>query len=319
MPEPSTRVIHPVHNDKSRQSRAVVTPIYQTSTWVLSDSEQFGPAAQEPREPNFYTRHGNPNQAEVAAVVADLEGAEAGMVFASGMGTICTAILALVDHRDHLVVQASMYGGVSSLVANLLPRLGISHTVVDQTDVSAFESAIRENTRMILVETPSNPLLDVTDIKSVAAVARGAGILTVADNTFATPINSRPIELGADLVWHSGTKYLGGHSDLSAGVLAGSKELLDEVWRTAILTGSVLGPIDAWLLMRGIKTLSLRVKAHNDNGLAIARVLEAHSAVARVYYPGLLVELGARCRSEADGRIWRNSQRGTRRRIRSSQ
>lgn len=163
----------------------------------------------------------------------------------------------------------------------------MSCTQVDQTDPRAFAAAIRPETRLVLVESPSNPLLDITDLRAVSELARAAGALTIADNTFATPVNSRPLALGADLVWHSATKYLGGHSDLSAGVLAGPAEVLDRVWDAAIITGAVLGPIDAWLLLRGIRTLPLRVRQHNSNGLALARALEAHPAVAAVYYPGL--------------------------------
>jgi methionine-gamma-lyase len=265
----------------------VSPPIVQTSTFAADSAPEFAAMALERRGSGFYTRYGNPNHAQVAAVLADLEGAEAAMVFASGMATITTAVLALVQSGDHVVAQRRHYGGVPSLLLNLLPKFGVSCTQVDQDDPSAFAAAIRPETRLVLVESPSNPLLDITDLRAVSALAHQAGALVIADNTFATPVNSRPLALGADLVWHSATKYLGGHSDLTAGVLAGPAELLDRVWDAAIITGAVLGPIDAWLLLRGIRTLPLRMRQHNSNGLALARAMQAHPAVAAVYYPGL--------------------------------
>jgi methionine-gamma-lyase len=158
---------------------------------------------------------------------------------------------------------------------------------VDQADVGAFERALTPATTLVLLETPSNPRLEITDLRGVTALARAHGARTLADNTFATPVNQRPLTLGADLVWHSATKYLGGHSDLSAGVLAGPAELLDRVWDTALITGAVLGPFDAWLLLRGMRILGLRMERHNANGLALARAVADHPAVRRVHYPGL--------------------------------
>ena len=160
-------------------------------------------------------------------------------------------------------------------------------TQVDQTDPDAFKRALTPETRVILLESPSNPLLQITDLRAVAELARAHDVLTVADNTFATPLNQRPIDLGIDLVWHSATKYLNGHSDVSAGVLAGPAEVLDRVWDVGLLTGAVLGPFDAWLLLRGLRTLPLRMPRHNANGLAIAQALQDHPAVTRVHYPGL--------------------------------
>jgi methionine-gamma-lyase len=278
-----------VHADATvpRAAGAVSPPIVQTSTFAAESAREFADLALERRGSGFYTRYGNPNHAQVAAVLADLEGAESAMVFASGMATITTAVLALVRSGDHVMAQQRHYGGVPSLLLNLLPKFGVSCTQVDQSDTEAFAAAIRPETRLVLVESPSNPLLDITDLRAVSALAWDAGALTIADNTFATPVNSRPLALGADLVWHSATKYLGGHSDLTAGVLAGPAHLLDRVWDTAIITGAVLGPIDAWLLLRGVRTLPLRVRQHNSNGLALAEAMRAHPAVAAVYYPGL--------------------------------
>lgn len=277
-----------VHADRGvHPSRAVARPIYQTATFGAEDGEQFAQVAVERRGHDFYTRYGNPNHAQVAAVVAELENAEAAMVTASGMAALTTAVLALVSAGDHVIGQKSTYGGTASVLMNLLPRLGVETTLVDQTDVRAFEQALTPRTRLILVESPSNPLLQITDLRAVADLARAHDVLTVADNTFATPVNQQPIAFGIDLVWHSATKYLNGHSDVSAGVLAGPAEYLDRIWDTGVLTGAVLGPIDAWLLLRGLRTLPLRMERHNANGQAIAEALADHPAVVHVHYPGL--------------------------------
>ncbi|MBQ1075003.1 PLP-dependent transferase [Micromonospora sp. C31] len=277
-----------VHGDDGlNPGGAVSPPIMQSATFSAESDEQFAAVATETRGHAFYTRYGNPNHAQVAAVVAELEGAEAGMVTASGMGAISTIALALLSAGDHVIVQRSTYGGTTSLVTGLLSRFGVAFTQVDQTDTAAFARALRPQTRLVLVETPSNPLLELTDLAAVVELAHANDALVAVDNTFATPVNQRPADFGADLVWHSGTKYLGGHSDVSAGVIVGSADLVDRVWQTAIVTGSTLGPIDAWLLLRGIRTLSLRVDRHNANALALARAVEGHPAVRQVRYPGL--------------------------------
>lgn len=277
-----------VHGDDGlNPGGAVSPPIVQSATFSAESDERFTAVATETRGQAFYTRYGNPNHAQVAAVVAELEGAEAGLVTASGMGAISTIALALLSAGDHVIVQRSTYGGTTSLVTGLLARFGVAFTQVDQTDTDAFARALRPQTRLVLVETPSNPLLELTDLAAVVELAHANDALVAVDNTFATPVNQRPADFGADLVWHSGTKYLGGHSDVSAGVIVGSADLVDRVWQTAIVTGSTLGPIDAWLLLRGIRTLSLRVDRHNANALALARAAEGHPAVRRVRYPGL--------------------------------
>jgi methionine-gamma-lyase len=285
MPGTSTITVHADREVHPR--RAVAPPIYQTATFSAEDGEAFARVAVEPRGTGFYTRFGNPNHAQVAAVVAELENTEAAMVTASGMAAITTAVLALVSAGDHVIGQKSTYGGTASVLLNLLPRLGVSTSVVDQTDPDGFAHAMTPHTRLILVESPSNPLLQITDLRAVADLAHARDVLTIADNTFATPLNQRPTDFGIDLVWHSATKYLNGHSDVSAGVLAGPAEVLDRIWDVGLLTGATLGPIDAWLLLRGMRTLALRVPRHNANGLALAEALSAHPAVTTVYYPGL--------------------------------
>ncbi|HEX7824649.1 MAG TPA: aminotransferase class I/II-fold pyridoxal phosphate-dependent enzyme, partial [Mycobacterium sp.] len=241
MPGNSTVAIHA--DDDVSPSRAVAPPIYQTATFSADDADQFAHAAVEPRGQDFYTRFGNPNHAQVAAVVAGLEHTEAAMVTASGMAALTTSVLALVSAGDHVIGQTSTYGGTGSVLMNLLPRFGVSITQVDQTDPQAFERALTPQTRLILVESPSNPLLQITDLSAIAELGRAHDVLTLADNTFATPENQRPADFGIDLVWHSATKYLNGHSDVSAGVIAGSAELLDTIWDVASLIGAVLGPI----------------------------------------------------------------------------
>jgi methionine-gamma-lyase len=173
------------------------------------------------------------------------------------------------------------------MLRDLLPRLGIDVTVVDQTDAAAFESALKPATKLIIVESPSNPAMRLTDLRAVSAIAKSRGIITMIDNTFATPVNQRPAALGIDLIAHSATKFMGGHSDIIAGAVAGSAAHLDKIWETSLILGSVLGPMDSWLLLRGLRTLPLRVEKHNRSALAIARLLESRSEVKAVNYPGL--------------------------------
>ena len=180
-----------------------------------------------------------------------------------------------------------MYGGSLSLLQALLPRLGVECTLVEQSDVDAWADAVTPATRLFLIESPSNPRLEITDIAAVAAIARERGILTLADNTFATPVNQRPIELGVDLVWHSATKYLGGHSDTSAGVVVGPEALIETIWNMSLTVGAVLGPFDAWLVTRGIRTLHLRVERHNATGGLVADHLSRRPELAVVNHPGL--------------------------------
>ncbi|HEV3001537.1 MAG TPA: aminotransferase class I/II-fold pyridoxal phosphate-dependent enzyme [Solirubrobacteraceae bacterium] len=277
-----------VHGDDDFRWDASITPsIAQGVNWAVDSAEAFDAVAREPRHPFLYNRHGNPNHTQVAALIAELEGAEAALMTAAGMGALTTAVLTVAKAGDHVIGQRSTYGGTTSMLSRLLPRFGVECTQVEQDDVGAFEAALRPNTTLVLVETPSNPRLKVTDLAAVAELARAHGALTMADNTFATPVNQRPIDHGIDLVWHSGTKYMGGHGDLMAGVVAGSEEWVDRIWQTAQITGAVLAPFNAWLLLRGLRTLSLRMERHNANGMALARALSGHPAVRRVDYPGL--------------------------------
>jgi methionine-gamma-lyase len=203
------------------------------------------------------------------------------------MAAFTATVLSVVESGSHIVAQTSHYGGTTSLVRDFLPKFGVQTTYVDQRDPSEFEKAFRPNTRLVIVESPSNPVMRLTDLQTVAHMARAHGALTLADNTFATPLNQRPLELGIDLVFHSATKYLGGHSDLIAGVVMGSAALIKRVWDAHVLVGTALSPMNGWLLLRGLRTLMLRVRQHNENALALAQFLESHSAVRKVHYPGL--------------------------------
>lgn len=277
-----------LHADRSPSDGAsVAPPIYQTSTFTFDNPQAMALGAQTPQHPGFYTRHGNPNHAQVAAVLAAIEGGEAALVASSGMGAISATAVALLQSGDHVVAQRMLYAGTRTLMTDLLPRYGVEVTFVDQHDAAAFTAAMRPNTRLVWMESPSNPLLGITDIARVAEIARSAGALTVIDNTIASPINQRPLELGADIVVHSATKYLGGHSDLIAGAAIGSKALIDRIWKTHIVLGATLAPFEAWLLLRGLRTLDLRMARHNANGQAVAAFLASHARVRRVYYPGL--------------------------------
>ena len=282
-----------LHADRSASDDAsVVAPIYQTSTFTFDDPQAMAHGAQTPQHPGFYTRHGNPNHTQVASVLAAIEGGEAALVAASGMGAISATAMALLQSGDHVVAQRMLYAGTRTLMTELLPRYGVDVTFVDQHEPEAFAAAIRPTTRVIWLETPSNPLLGITDIARVVALARNAGAYTVLDSTIASPINQLPLALGIDLVVHSATKYLGGHSDLIAGAVVGAKALIDRIWKTHILLGATLAPIEAWLLLRGMRTLDLRMARHNANAQTIAQHLAAHPRVRRVYYPGLPSHLG---------------------------
>lgn len=277
-----------IHTDRElNATSAVAPPIFQTATFRGDSAQDFADRASRPRHPEFYTRYGNPTLSQVESVLASLEGAESALVTGSGMAAVSATVLAIVSQGDHVVAQKNHYGGTLNLLNSFLPRFGVEVTQVDQTDTAAFEKAVRPNTKLILIETPSNPLMTLTDIRAIAKLARSRGITTLIDNTFATPINQRPLVFGIDLSFHSATKYFGGHSDLIAGAVMGSSELITKIWNAHVILGAALGPFDAWLMLRGLRTLSLRVRQHNDNAMALAEFLKSHKAVKVVHYPGL--------------------------------
>ncbi|MCG3161784.1 MAG: L-methionine gamma-lyase [Acidobacteria bacterium] len=266
---------------------AISPPIWQTTTFSAETAEDFAEVATATKPAEFYTRNGNPNHAMVEATLAALECGEAAQVFSSGMGAIFAAMGCLLESGDHVVAQRNHYAGATTLMKEFLPRWGIEITYVDQASNSEFADAVRPNTKLIYVETPVNPLMQITDLRFIVGLAKDRGVTTICDNTFATPINQRPLELGVDAVIHSATKYIGGHHDVTAGALVGSKEFVERVWRFALVAGATLSPFDGWLLLRGLRTLGLRVERHNQNGMALAKFFEHHPKVAKVYYPGL--------------------------------
>ena len=268
--------------DLRKKNGPLSTPIYQTSTFEVTDNEQQLRATPTDM---FYTRYGNPTHTVVEKAIAELEGTERALLFASGMNAVTTAILALLKSGDHIVAQRDIYGGAAKFLGQWLPKLGIETTFVDTTEYEQHERAIRPNTRLLYLESPTNPTLRVVDLRRVAAIAKRHNLITMIDSTFATPINCRPAEYGIDLVMHSGTKYFGGHSDLIAGVIAGRDELLRKIHETRTTLGGCMDPHAAWLLLRGIKTLAVRVERQNENALRVAQFLQQHPSVRRVHYP----------------------------------
>jgi len=282
---PDTLVAHA--DDGIDGTSDISPPIHQTATFRASSDDEFAEMSNTPRHPRNYTRDGNPTFARVESIVAALEDAESALLTSSGMGAISTSVLALVGQGDHVVAQKTHYMGTAQLLSTVLPRFGVSVTLVEQPALGAFANAITPATKLIITETPANPLLTLTDLKVVADLARPRGIITLCDSTIATPINQTPTRLGIDLVVHSATKFLGGHHDLMAGIVVGSRVLVEEIWHCAVTLGPVPDPFAAWLLLRGLRTLPLRIARQNQTAIETARFLEKHPAVAKVHYPGL--------------------------------
>jgi cystathionine beta-lyase/cystathionine gamma-synthase len=270
--------------DLHKKNGPLATPIYQTSTFEVTDLEQQLRATHTDM---FYTRYGNPTHTVAESAIAELEGADAALLFASGMSAITTSILSLVKSGDHMIAQRDIYGGATKFLTQWLPKFGVETTLVDTTDYEQHVRAIRPNTRLLHLESPTNPTLRVVDLKKAARLAAKHGLITLIDSTFSTPINCRPLEYGIDLVMHSGTKYFGGHSDLICGMVAGRKDLIEKIHETRTTLGCNMDPHAAWLLLRGMKTLAVRVERQNASALRVAQFLAGHGKVARVYYPFL--------------------------------
>jgi cystathionine beta-lyase/cystathionine gamma-synthase len=257
--------------------KGMVTPIYPSSAYDYEDV----PATLYPRYFN------TPNQKSVIEKLAALENAESGVVFSSGMAAIVTSIFAIMKAGDHIVCQNDLYGGAYHAIITEFPKYGMEVSFVDGADPENFRKVIKANTKVIYIETPSNPTLKITDIKAVAAIAKKHGILTIIDNTFASPVNQNPINLGIDIVTHSGTKYIGGHSDICCGAALSSNTLTAKILASAINFGGSLDAHTCWLVERSLKTIVLRVRQQNQNAMAIAEYLKTDSRVGKVYYPGL--------------------------------
>jgi cystathionine beta-lyase/cystathionine gamma-synthase len=268
--------------DLTRKNGPLCTPIYQTSTFEVTDNDQQVSAIPTDQ---FYTRYGNPTNTAAEAAIAELEGADGALLFASGMGAITSSIFALVKSGDHIVAQRDIYGGTAKFLSQWLPKLGVETTFVDTTDYEQHERAIRRNTKLLYLESPTNPTLQIADLNKAAAVGRKHQLITMIDSTLATPINQRPVEFGIDLVMHSGTKYFSGHCDLICGTVAGRRDLMDKIQATRTILGGTMDPHAAWLLLRGIKTLAVRVERQNQSALRTAQFLAGHAKVKRVYYP----------------------------------
>jgi len=270
--------------DLEKKNGPLATPIYQTSTFEVTNNEEqlrVTPTDQ------FYTRYGNPTNTVAEKRIAELEGVDTALTFASGMGAITTTILALLKSGDHIVAQRDIYGGVTKFFTQWLPKLNIETTFVDTTSYEEHGRAIRPNTKLLYLESPTNPTLRVVDLKVAADLARQHRLISMIDGTFGTPINQHPADYGIDLIMHSGTKYLSGHTDLICGVVAGPGNLIEKIHGTRTTLGNCMDPHASWMLARGLKTLAVRVARQNENALQVAQFLEQHAKVRRVHYPFL--------------------------------
>ena len=262
---------------EDKEFKGAISPIYLSTSYEFDGVE----ALRYPRAFN------TPNQEALCKKIAALEHTESALLFGSGMAAISAAFMGLLKSGDHVVVQNTLYGGAINFIRSEFPKYGIEFTFTEGYEIHAFEDAIKVNTKLIYIETPSNPLLTITDVRGVADLAKSKGILTMIDNTFASPINQNPIDFGIDIVMHSATKYMGGHSDILAGTLAAKSELIDIIKKSAMNFGGNLSDFTVWMLERSMKTMGLRVKAQNRNAKKLAKWLEKHELVAKVNYPGL--------------------------------
>lgn len=282
----ATRAIH-AGEDAVNPFGAVNAPLYQTTTYAFETLEEKQAILSGEREGYVYTRDGNPTTRAYERKHAALEGAEDALLAASGMGAIAATMLSTMSAGCHLLASDALYPVAEAFFRNDLPRFGIGVTTVDVTDLDAVRAAIHGSTVVLYVESLSNPTLKMADVPALAAIAHERGVLLIVDNTFASPYLLRPIEHGADVVIHSATKYISGHGDVMAGVIAGRADLISRARTMLSHLGAPVSPFGAWLLLRGVKTLELRMQRHSSNALALADYLAGHSAVTRVYYPGL--------------------------------
>ena len=281
-----TKIVHGgQHPDKI--TGAVAPPIYQTSTFAFRNAEHGARLFKQEEKGYIYTRLSNPTIDLLASKIALLESAEAGVVFASGLAAIFNVVVTLTKAGEHVVSDNTIYGGTYALFNNILPKIGIEVTFCNTADADQLVSCIKENTRLIFTETPANPTLKIIDIARCAEIARSKNIPLCVDNTFATPYLQRPVELGADIVVHSATKYFSGHGDIIGGVVVGKKDFVHQLWEDAKEIGACNSPFNAWLVLRGLKTLAVRMDRHCKNAMKIAEYLQKHDKVEKVYYPGL--------------------------------
>ncbi|MCA1569816.1 MAG: aminotransferase class I/II-fold pyridoxal phosphate-dependent enzyme [Chloroflexi bacterium] len=287
MPGFSTRAIRAASRAPEAPQAPVNVPIYQTSTFEVGDADELAELLAFERPGHSYTRYSNPTHGALEEALADLEGADAALVTASGMAAMHAVVLSLLRSGDELIVPRAVYGGMIGLIGSILDRSGIGHRSVDTTDPGEVEGAIGDRTRLLWLETISNPTTAVADVEGLAQLAHSHGVLVAVDNTFASPAIANPLTLGADLVIHSTTKYIGGHSDLMGGAVLGTADRVAAARHIVISAGGNAAPFEAFLALRGLKTLALRMERHSSNALAVAQALEGAPGVARVMYPGL--------------------------------
>jgi cystathionine gamma-synthase len=278
-----------VHAGELRQqeANAITTPIYQTSTFWFRNSKEVTDYQEGKSKREEYGRYGNPTWRSVERKLSALEGGEETILFASGMCAATTAFMALLPEGSHLIVTSDCYRRTRQFINQFLSRMGVETTVIEPSNLDAFEAAIRPNTEIFFTESPTNPYLRVIDVPAFTEVAHANGVKVIIDSTFATPVNHKALADGADLVLHSATKYLGGHNDLLAGTVTGPRELVEPVRSALGVLGGIIDSHAAWLLLRGIKTLDIRMERHNSNGLALSSYLESHPKIRKVWYPGL--------------------------------
>lgn len=262
---------------KDEQFKGAVSPIYLSTSYAFDEVDVK-------RYPRYFN---TPNQQGLSAKIAALEHAEAGLIFGSGMAAISHTLFAFLHHGDHIILQKSLYGGTMNLILEEFHKFGIEYSFTEDLHPDSFEKAIRPNTKVLYIETPSNPLLTITDMEAVAKIAKKHGLISMIDNTFASPVNQNPIDFGIDIVLHSATKYMGGHSDILAGAVAASQAHINQIFQLAKNFGGSLSDFTVWMLERSIKTMGLRVKAQNKNALKMAKYLNKNPHVKQVFYPGL--------------------------------
>ena len=272
----NTTCVH-VGEVKDEQFKGAVSPIYPSTSYAFD-------GVDVKRYPRYFN---TPNQEMLHQKIAALEKTEDALIFTSGMAAISSALMAFLQKGDHAIVQQVIYGGTYNFIVSEFDKYGIEYSFTESDKVEDFESLIKENTKILYIETPSNPLLGITDMKAISELAKSKGILTMIDNTFASPINQNPVDFGIDIILHSATKYMGGHSDISAGAIAASAVHIEQIWKTAINFGGNLSDQTVWLLERSLKTLNLRVKEQTKNAQVMAEYLEINSNIDFVYYPGL--------------------------------
>lgn len=262
---------------KDKQFQGAVSPMYMATSYAFDNVDVK-------RYPRYFN---TPNQEMLCKKIAALENTESALIFGSGMAAISSALFSFLKKGDHVIIQHVIYGGTYNLIVKEFERYGIEYSFTESDSINDFKSLIRSNTKVLYIETPSNPLLGITDIRAIVKLAKENKMISMIDNTFASPINQNPYDLGVDIVLHSATKYMGGHSDISAGVIAANEEHIEQIWETAINFGGNLSDFTVWMLERSLKTLNLRVKEQTKNAQAMAEYLEQNKNINKVYYPGL--------------------------------